>query len=183
MKEIYSVKCPRKIVFGDPWYFERYEGEQLDKLTVNLSPPQRFSARVVLEETPDEEMPELTFNHLSLYMAPEKHMDVYLQEMIYESQKCTTKQLGVDTARYYLRVDKQDDTIHTGGDGYWGFYQEITHNYKGNTVVDASILSICMPDDDTMDDVRERLNYFFKDVQLIERQQDQSEMNSMISPT
>ena len=116
-------------------------------------------------------------------MAPEKHMDVYLQEMIFESQKCTTKQLGVDTARYYLRVDKQDDTIHTGGDGYWGFYQEITHNYKGNTVVDASILSICMPDDDTMDDVRERLNYFFKDVQLIERQQDQSEMNSMISPT
>lgn len=97
--------------------------------------------------------------------------------------KCTTKLLGVDTARYYLRVDKQDDTIHTGGDGCWGFYQEITRNHNGKPVLDASILSIYMPDDDTMNDVRERLNYFFKDVQLIECQQDQSEMNSMISPT
>ena len=32
MKEIYSVKLPKHIVFGDPWYFERYSGEEIEKL-------------------------------------------------------------------------------------------------------------------------------------------------------
>lgn len=32
MKEIYSVKLPKHIVFGDPWYFERYSGEELNRL-------------------------------------------------------------------------------------------------------------------------------------------------------
>ena len=25
-KEIYSVKCPKRVQFGDPMYFEEYEG-------------------------------------------------------------------------------------------------------------------------------------------------------------
>lgn len=58
MKETYSVKLPKHIVFGDPWYFEEYNGEKLDSLVVDMNPPSRFQARVVLEEVPDEEYPD-----------------------------------------------------------------------------------------------------------------------------
>ncbi len=32
MKETYKVKTPKKIIFGDPWYFEQYSGEELQRL-------------------------------------------------------------------------------------------------------------------------------------------------------
>lgn len=32
-REIYSVKCPSHIQFGDPMYFEQFEGEKLSRLT------------------------------------------------------------------------------------------------------------------------------------------------------
>jgi len=52
MKEIYSVKLPKHIVFGDPWYFERYSGEELNRLIVDVYPHSQYQARVVLEEIP-----------------------------------------------------------------------------------------------------------------------------------
>ena len=49
-KEIYLVKCPKHIRFGDPMYFECFEGEKLSRLVVDFEPPENFEARVVLEE-------------------------------------------------------------------------------------------------------------------------------------
>ncbi len=45
MKEIYSVKLPKHIVFGDPWYFERYSGEELNRLIVDVYPPATHSIK------------------------------------------------------------------------------------------------------------------------------------------
>ena len=51
MKEIYKVQTPKRIVFGDPLYFEEYKGEQLKKLVVDYEVPAKFdTARLVLEE-------------------------------------------------------------------------------------------------------------------------------------
>lgn len=33
---------------------------------------------------------------------------------MYEGQEVSTKEIGVDTARYLMIVDGQSDTIHTG---------------------------------------------------------------------
>ena len=167
MKETYSVKLPKHIVFGDPWYFEEYNGEKLDSLVVDMNPPSRFQARVVLEEVPDEEYPDFMLRSLSLYMAPEQTMQTYLQNMFYESQTRTVKKIGVDTAKYYLCVDNSDDTIRTGGDGYWGAYHEMIRNVRGKPILDAAILTIALPDDMAMEDMREFLHYFFQDVQQV----------------
>ena len=142
MKEIYSVKLPKHIVFGDPWYFERYSGEELNRLIVDVYPHSQYQARVVLEEIPDEENPDFMLCSLSIYMAPEQAMQTYLQDMVYESQTHTVKKLGVDTARYYLGVDDRDDIIRTGGDGYWGAYHEMTRMIRGHIHLDATILTI-----------------------------------------
>lgn len=95
-------------------------------------------------------------------------MQTYLQDMVYESQTHTVKKLGVDTARYYLGVDDRDDIIRTGGDGYWGAYHEMTRMIRGHIHLDATILTIAVPDNVSMEDMRQWLNYFFQDVQQVE---------------
>lgn len=168
MKETYSVKLPKQIIFGDPWYFERYSGEKLKSLIVNMNPPSRFEARVVLEEMQDEEYPEITLRSMSICMAPAETMQTYLQGMIYESQDHTVRQLGVDSAKYFLCVNNRMNAIHTGADGYWGDYQEMTRTINGKTYLDAAILTIAVPEDETMESMREWLNYYFEDVQQVE---------------
>ncbi len=59
-----------------------------------------------------------------IYLAPNEIIDTYLKGIIYTSQKESVKYIGVDTARYYLEIDGADDTISTGGDGYWGDHRE-----------------------------------------------------------
>ena len=34
MKEIYKVQTPKRIVFGDPLYFEEYKGKKLASLVL-----------------------------------------------------------------------------------------------------------------------------------------------------
>ena len=51
-KEIYSVKCPKRVQFGDPLYFEEYKGKKLASLVADCTPPRNFVAKVVLTEEP-----------------------------------------------------------------------------------------------------------------------------------
>ncbi len=168
MKETYKVKTPKKIVFGDPYYFEEFTGEKLERLTVDYSPPSRFAARVVLEEEPYEEYPDLMQRSMIIYLAPNEIIDTYLKGMMYASQKESVKDIGVDTARYYLEIDEADDTISTGGDGYWGDHREYTRDIAGRTILDATVTTIAMSEFETMDSMREYLKYFFDEVEQIE---------------
>ena len=49
-QEGFKVDCPRRIVVGDPSYFEEFSGERLKRLTANYAPPRFFEARVILTE-------------------------------------------------------------------------------------------------------------------------------------
>ena len=49
MKEMYSVKCPEHIVFGDPWYFKTEPKDRLKGLVVDCTVPKEFEAIVALE--------------------------------------------------------------------------------------------------------------------------------------
>lgn len=70
-KEIYKIKNPKHIVFGDPLYFEDFKGAELKRLTVDYKPPKSFdAARLVLLEKPNEKYPEYTDRTMTLYLAP-----------------------------------------------------------------------------------------------------------------
>ena len=43
MKEIYKVQTPKRIVFGDPLYFEEFSGARLEQLVVDVQPPEAFA--------------------------------------------------------------------------------------------------------------------------------------------
>lgn len=49
-QEEFRVDCPKRIVVGDPSYFEEFSGERLKRLTANYTPPRFFLARVLLNE-------------------------------------------------------------------------------------------------------------------------------------
>ncbi len=58
-------------------------------------------------------------------MAPKQTIETYAEGMMYKGQEVSTKEeIGVDSARYLMIIDGQSDTIHTGGDGYWGRCEE-----------------------------------------------------------
>lgn len=179
MREIYNAKLPKRVVFGDPQYFEEFTGSELKHLTVDFKPPAHFSARVVLDEFPMEKYPDEMIRTMSVYLAPEQTMDVYLQGMKYTSQEHTTKEIGVDTARYYFRVDDQDDILKTGGDGYWGDCQELFRKIDGKKILDAVIITAVLPEYETTESMKQLAGYFFPDMQLVERAAEQDESPQM----
>lgn len=96
-KEIYKIKNPKHIVFGDPLYFEDFKGAELKRLTVDYKPPKSFdAARLVLLEKPNEKYPEYTDRTMTLYLAPRQTIDIYADEKIYAFQKIDGKSIGVD---------------------------------------------------------------------------------------
>lgn len=177
MKETYKVKLPKHIKIGDPSYFENFTDNELERLTVDFDTPKHFNdARVTIESEPSEEFPNLTLLNMTIYLAPKSTMHTYLDGMMYKSQKSEEKDIGVDTARYLLEVDGKSDTIYTGADGWWGSYQELCREINFKTYVDAIIINLGFPDDfDDMDSMRERLMYFFEDVEQVPNAADEDE--------
>jgi hypothetical protein len=160
MKEIYKVQTPKRIVFGDPLYFEEFSGARLEQLVVDVQPPEAFGARVVLREFSAAEAPDTLIRTMEVYLAPEEDMDIYLRGMKYELQECIEKEIGVDTARYYLQVDDREDILHTGGDGYWGSYEELSRNTRDGRMVEAAILTVIWPEYESMESMRQHAFFF-----------------------
>ena len=163
-KETYSAKCPQRFVFGDPLYFEEFKGKKLESLTADYSPPQGFVARVVLEEKAMEEYPDFMERTMTLYMAPEKTIQTYMDGMMYKGQEISEKEIGVDTACYLISVDGRSDEIKTGGDGYWGACQEFRHEHNGRQFLDAVIVTVVIPEFEDWNSMEHLAGYFFEDM-------------------
>lgn len=170
MKETYKVKVPKHIKVGDPWYFQMYSGDKLERLTVDKDIPSHLTeARVTLEAEPCDDMPQITLLDMTLYVAPKQTIDTYLGDMMYPAQEIMPKQIGVDTARYELSIDKYNETVYTGADGGWGCYSELKHRNGTNKLFDAIILQLGFNCDfDDMESMRKRLHEMFEDVEQIE---------------
>lgn len=160
-QEEFRVDCPRKIVVGDPSYFEEFSGERLKRLTANYTPPRFFEARVLLTEVEFSDFPGEKVCGMSVYMAPKETIETYAGGMMYEGQEVSTKEIGVDTAKYLMMVDGQSDTIHTGGDGYWGRCEEYSRKIGDKKYVDAIAIHLFMPEFDSYEVVKQRMQYFF----------------------
>ena len=165
MKEIYKVQTPKRIVFGDPLYFEEFSGARLEQLVVDVQPPEAFGARVVLREFSAAEAPDTLIRTMEVYLAPEEDMDIYLRGMKYELQECIEKEIGVDTARYYLQVDDREDILHTGGDG---------------RMVEAAILTVIWPEYESMESMRQHAFFFFRDMQLLSEEMEEADNEPQI---
>ena len=169
MKETYRIKPPKHIGIGDPWYYEMYQGNELRNLTVDFLVPKHLtSARVMIEETPFDDMPEYKSLNMTICLAPKKTIDTYLGGMYYEGQECKQRPLTVDTAKYKVNVDGRESMIHTAADGIWGDITEFSHKFKGFDILDAVVIQIGFSDEvDTFESMKEQLNYLFENAQQI----------------
>ena len=177
-KEIYSVKCPKRVQFGDPLYFEEYKGKKLASLVADRKPPHNFVAMVVLAESmkgyPDEMSCTMT-----LYMAPKETIDTYVDGCMYEGQDVMENEIGVDTAKYLFNVDGRYEEIHTGADGYWGNYLEFSRGQGKNRILDAMTVSVCMPEFEDFESMKRLTGYFFLDARLLAAPESQTAQMKM----
>ena len=176
-KEIYVVDCPTHIRFGDPMYFERFEGQKLDRLVVNCKVPKNFVARVVLREQPIEGLPGEMLDTMTLYMAPERTISTYMDGYCYKGQEVEQKEIGVDTVTYLFEADGRYEEFNTEGDGYWGESREFSRIRDGRSIIDAAVITVCMPETRGFEDMRRLVHYFFQGAQLLETGQ-----NSQMGP-
>ena len=170
-KEIYVVDCPTHIRFGDPMYFERFEGQKLERLVVDCKVPKNFVARVVLQEQPIEDLPGEMLDTMTLYMAPERTISTYMDGYCYKGQEVEQKEIGVDTVTYLFEVDGRYEEFNTEGDGYWGESREFSRIRDGRSIIDAAVITVCMPETRGFEDMRRLVHYFFQGAQLLEKGQ------------
>lgn len=105
-KEVYRVRRPTHIKFGDPWYYKQYQGDELKRLIVDCQPPPELNdARIVLREQSNQISPEYIEYIMTIYYASSAYIHTYTSDMVYPSQKSKDKPISVDTARYVLEVD------------------------------------------------------------------------------
>ena len=176
-KEIYVVDCPTHIRFGDPMYFERFEGQKFDRLVVDCKVPKNFVARVVLQEQPIEDLPGEMLDTMTLYMAPERTISTYMDGYCYKGQEVEQKEIGVDTVTYLFEADGRYEEFNTEGDGYWGESREFSRIRDGRSIIDAAVITVCMPETRGFEDMRRLVHYFFQGAQLLETGQ-----NSQMGP-
>ena len=153
-KEIYVVDCPTHIRFGDPMYFERFEGQKLERLVVDCKVPKNFVARVVLREQPIEGLPGEMLDTMTLYMAPERTISTYMDGYCYKGQEVEQKEIGVDTVTYLFEADGRYEEFNTEGDGYWGESREFSRIRDGRSIIDAAVITVCMPETRGFEDMR-----------------------------
>ena len=77
-RELFRVKCPRRIVAGDPYYFETEPPERLKKLVVDYIPPRSYEARLVLSQYEMHDFGVYQTNAVQIYLAPGKDVPVLI---------------------------------------------------------------------------------------------------------
>lgn len=169
IKELYKVKTPRHIVFGDPLYYEEYTGKELDRLVINYKPPQFFEAKLALRERKYKEFDGSIFFAMVLYLGPPELLDVYAQDKYYKSQVIEEKEIGLDSGRYYLEIDMMGREVDLSADDHCGQLDKYVSIDEGKRLVLGATLTIEMPDEYTFQDLKEMAGFYFPDMEFIER--------------
>lgn len=94
-KELYSMKCPGRIVFGDPLYFEEYKGKRLAELVVDFKSPANFSARLALEEKELKEYPGFMDRTMTFIWLPNRRWQPMWMDICTKGRKRLKKQSGL----------------------------------------------------------------------------------------
>lgn len=72
------------------------------------------------------------------------------------------------------------DILHTGGDGYWGSYEELSRNTRDGRMVEAAILTVIWPEYESMESMRQHAFFFFRDMQLLSEEMEEADNEPQI---
>lgn len=165
-EEIYQIRRPGHILFGDPLCLENKE--RFKNVLIDYRPEKYFDTRLVLKEEPDPEDGRFILKYMDLYFAPSQDLKIYMNGRMYEGQQTESKGVAVDTARYHIEVDGRELDIHTGADGWWGSFTEFYRTDGNRKISDAAILSIYVPDETSFAWMKQNARYLFGELRNIE---------------
>lgn len=165
-EEIYQIRRPEHILFGDPLCLE--DKEHFQNVLVDYRPEKYFDTRLVLKEEPDPEDGRFILKSMDLYFAPTQNLKIYMKDMMYKGQQIESKGVAVDTARYHIEVDGHELDIHTGGDGWWGSFTEFYRMAGNRKISDAAILNIYVPEERSFAWMKQNARYLFGELRNIE---------------
>lgn len=120
-----EINPPKKLIIGDPMYFERGIAEELTCQWKRLSFQNDVKAEIeVFEETFDN----FKYSVVRLNVLPEEFLnDIHCSEeksdgFVYYPKLVSGKiiELGCDTAEFIVENEKDYVKIDTGADGYYG---------------------------------------------------------------
>lgn len=132
-QEEFRVDCPRRIVVGDPSYFEEFTGERLKRLTASYTPPHFYETRVLLTEVEFSDFPGERVCGLSVYMAPKETVETYVAGMMYEGQE------ACKSTEDYVKIAKTlDCAARETGVNFIGGYSALVS--KGMTKSDELLI-------------------------------------------
>lgn len=169
-KEVFKIKCPKRITIGDPYYFETVSPAKLKELVADYKPPHFYEGKIILTESEMLGLSEGKFNSVEIYMAPKETMETYIRGYMYEGQEVVQKPIGVDTAKYFMEIDGRRESFHTGADGYWGDVYEYRHIENQKVQVDGVLIAMTMPDYMSYETVKNAMNYLFEDMQSLQQE-------------
>lgn len=160
-KKDFMVDLPKKIIFGDPFYFDELKGAKLNNLVTKLSKKDinpNWKCAIRIECSIDENGYE--DNRLIIVMSEEKDIPVYINYKHYSNQELKEKRIGVDSASYLIETDISYAEIKTGADGFWGCETKMYSNEK----LDAIRICIFVPDFIEKEKIEENYMYIFKNI-------------------
>ena len=166
-REIFRAACPKRIVVGDPDYFETEPPERLKKLVVDYMPPRSYEARVVLSQYEIRNYGVYQANSVQIYAAPEKDVDLYASGKMRGNQRIEQKEIGVDTARYIMEIDDRWEELHTGADGCWGDAFTYFHTRNGRKQVDGKMIMLTMPEEVSFEEMKRIMDTLFAGLQPV----------------
>lgn len=126
-KESFDINMPKKIIIGDPVYFEQEVGLKF-VYSKQFRGRDSWVGKLVVKEEVDDGFQMVNF---FVAFAPNKDMlETYLEGKYYKGQKVATTEIGVDTARYLMEIDDNYIEVGTGSDGYMGVVIEFNKGSK-----------------------------------------------------
>lgn len=171
-EEIYQIRRPEHILFGDPLCLE--DKERFRNVLVDYRPEKYFDARIILKEEPDPEDARFILKYMDLYFAPLQDLKIYMNNRMYQGQQSQSKGVAVDTASYHIEVDGRELDIRTGADGWWGSFTEFYRMDGDRKISDAAILSIYVPEETHFSWMQQNARYLFGELQPIDKNKKRS---------
>lgn len=161
MKKIFTVHTPREIIMGDPSYFEKYEGRDLTNLIIKRRTTKKDTAKVKLEEVSDPQFNKKSVE-MTLYIAPEDYIDVYVKDQYYKNQTIKQKMIGVDSKEYLISIDNNKNIMKTDTKGWWGTEYVYRHKQGGKIMLDAIVINVSLPEDMSLNEAEKYVKNMFK---------------------
>ncbi|ENY99478.1 hypothetical protein HMPREF1092_03219 [Clostridium thermobutyricum] len=162
-EELITVNMPKKIIIGDPSYYEdeTLSKYKLDRLTYTKTFRGKldWKCHVILKQTyTEDENIQYKTNSINLVCsADDELIELVKKDCCYNYIKVKDRYIGVDTAEYFFAIDNNDTMIQTGSDGYIATILEF---YKGNKLL-AIKINLDFGDVLDYEECKSRVQYLF----------------------